>query len=531
MLYLQGISYKHPDKELLFRDINFTVNKHDKVALVGNNGIGKSTLLKIIAGSLPYNSGEIRITKPPYYVPQHYGQFDNYTIAGALGIDQKINALRQILQGNFSDENYAKLNDDWLIEERSIEALTRWGLKGIDINSKMSDLSGGQRTLVFLAGIEIHQPQLVLLDEPGNHLDISGRKRLYNYIQSTDNTLVVVSHDRNMLDMLDVTLELSEKGISIYGGNYTFYKELKLAEKKALENSLKAKQKELRKAKETERQTIERQQKLDARGRKKQEKAGMPTIVMHTLKNSAEKSTSKLKNIHADKIDGIKKYLQDLRENLPSVDKMLFGVDNSELHNGRLLVDAIDLNFIYQDNALWGMPVNVTIHSGERISIKGPNGSGKTTLIKLILGNLIPQSGTVKRTDFTFVCVDQNYTLINNDLSVYEQAQLYNTAALQEHEVKIHLTRLLFTQQDWDKPCSVLSGGERMRLVLACLTISNSAPDMIVLDEPTNNLDIQNVEILTAAINQYRGTLIVISHDEYFVEQLGITREISLGVS
>ncbi|HEY9177655.1 MAG TPA: ABC-F family ATP-binding cassette domain-containing protein [Flavipsychrobacter sp.] len=528
MIYLQDISYKHPDKELLFSDISFTINKNEKVAIVGNNGVGKSTLLKILAGNIYPDSGEIRLSHEPYFVPQHYGQYDGHSIARALGVETKIHALRQILSGSISEHYYAVLNDDWTIEERCIEALAHWGLEGVHINSKISDLSGGQRTLVFLAGIKIHQPEIVLLDEPSNHLDAVSRKILYEYIQSTDNTLVVVSHDKKLLNMLDITLELSGKGISFYGGNYDFYKQQKDIEQNALDNSLKAKEKALRKAKEVERQSIERQQKLDARGRKKQEKAGMPTIVMHTLKNSAEKSTSRIKDVHAEKIGSIKNELNGLRKNLQPADKMVFGVENSELHKGKLLVEGVEVNFGYSGIPLWREPLGVSVYSGERLVIKGPNGSGKTTLINLLLGNLVPQTGFVNISDFTHVYVDQNYSLINNDISVYEQVQLFNSASMQEHEVKIHLARLLFSPSYWDKPCGVLSGGERMRLILVCLTITRSAPDMIILDEPTNNLDIQNVEILTAAINQYRGTLMVISHDEYFLEQLGITREIHL---
>jgi ATPase subunit of ABC transporter with duplicated ATPase domains len=149
-------------------------------------------------------------------------------------------------------------------------------------------------------------------------------------------------------------------------------------------------------------------------------------------------------------------------------------------------------------------------------------------LIKIILGNLEPQTGTVYRADNQPVYLDQDYSLIDNRLSIYEQAQQYNTSALQEHEIKIRLARFLFTKEDWDKPCSALSGGEKMRLMLCCLIISNQSPDMIILDEPTNNLDIQNTEILTGAINEYQGTLIVISHDEYFLEQINAKQVIHL---
>ena len=420
------------------------------------------------------------------------------------------------------------LNDDWTIEERCKEAFAYWKLDEFDLNQKMSTLSGGQKTKVFLAGIIIHQPEIVLLDEPSNHLDSISRNILYDYIKSTTNTLVVVSHDRTLLNLLDTVYEISKRGITVYGGNYDFYAEQKKIEADALNQDVKSKEKALRKAKETERESIERQQKLDARGKKKQEKAGLPTISMNTLRNNAEKTNARLKGVHAEKVDGIFQELDQLRKELPDADKMKMDLDDSSLHKGKILITATDINFGYDDQLLWKQALNFQITSGERIAIKGSNGSGKTTLIKMILGELLPKSGTIERADTKAIYIDQDYSLIDNNLNVYEQAQKFNTGALQEHEIKIRLNRFLFTKSYWDKPCSALSGGEKMRLILCCLTISNKAPDIIILDEPTNNLDIQNVEILTAAVNEYRGTLVVVSHDEYFLRQINVEESLTL---
>lgn len=528
MLILQNISYTHPNKDLLFSDINLTVNNHEKTALIGNNGAGKSTLLKIIAKELQPSNGQISVETEPYFVPQIFGQFNHLTIAEALKIDKKLNALKEILNGNTSEENFNLLNDDWTIEDRCNDALQDWQLTDLDLSQKMEALSGGQKTKVFLAGISIHQPELILLDEPSNHLDIASRQLLYDFIQTTKSTLVVVSHDRKLLNLLDTVCELSKHGIKVYGGNYDFYKEQKQIENNALSQDIQSKEKALRKAKEKERETLERQQKLDSRGKKKQEKAGVARIMMNTLRNNAENSTSKMKSVHTEKIGSVSQELQELRSSLPDIDKMKFGFDNSALHKGKILFTANDLNFSYDTQPLWTENLNFKITSGERIALKGKNGSGKTTLIKLILGNIEPQTGTVYRADNKSVYIDQDYSLIDDKLKVYEQAEQFNTSALQEHEIKIRLNRFLFTKEDWDKSCNALSGGEKMRLMLCCLTINNQSPDIIILDEPTNNLDIQNIEILTRAINEYRGTLIVVSHDETFLEQTNIERTIQL---
>ncbi|MBV6462577.1 MAG: putative ABC transporter ATP-binding protein YbiT [Flavobacteriales bacterium] len=528
MLTLQNISYTHPNKDLLLSDINLTVNNYEKTALIGNNGVGKSTLLKIIAKELQPLNGQISVETEPYYVPQIFGQFNQLTIAQALRIEGKLNALKEILKGNTSEENFNLLNDDWTIEDRCSEALNYWKLNELDLSQKMGTLSGGQKTKVFLAGIFIHQPELILLDEPSNHLDIASRQLLYDFVQNTKSALIIVSHDRKLLNLLNSICELSKHGIKLYGGNYDFYKEQKQIENNALSQDIQSKEKALRKAKEKERETLERQQKLDSRGKGKQEKSGVARIMMNTLRNNAENSTSKLKSVHTEKISGLSQDLQELRSSLPNIDKMKFGFDNSALHKGKILFTANDINFGYNNKPLWKNNITFQIASGERIVLKGKNGSGKTTLINLILGDLEPQTGIIYRAENKSVYIDQDYSLLDNTLNVYGQAQQFNTSALQEHEVKIRLTRFLFTKNDWDKPCIALSGGERMRLLLCCLTINSKSPDIIILDEPTNNLDIQNVEILTTAINEYQGTLIVVSHDETFLEQVNIERTIEL---
>ncbi|MGN6476610.1 MAG: ribosomal protection-like ABC-F family protein [Flavipsychrobacter sp.] len=528
MLILRDISYIHTDKDQLFTGINLIVNDHEKIALVGNNGSGKSTLLKIIAGILQPSAGILSSSEVPYYVPQLVGQYNDLTVAQALGIDTKLQALKGILAGDVTEENMTLLDDDWTIEERSAEAMSYWKLEGLDLQQKMASLSGGQKTKVLLAGLTIHQPEIVLLDEPSNHLDTEGRELLYHYIQTTNSSLVVVSHDRVLLNMLNNVAELSTRGLTLYGGNYDFYAEQKAIEESALNENLRDREKALRKAKETEREMMERQQKLDARGKKKQEKAGVPTIALNTLRNNAEKSTAKAKDVHAEKIDSIAKEVGRLRKELPGADKMKIALDDSSLYKDKVLVTAEDINFRYAERSLWRTPLSFVITGDERMVIKGLNGSGKTTLIKILLGILQPTAGLIQRADINALYVDQDYSLIDNKLSVYEQAQQYNRDHMEEHEVKSRLNRFLFTKEYWAKPCSTLSGGEKMRLVLCCLTIGNKAPDMIVLDEPTNNLDIQNIEILTAAINEYKGCVIVVSHDTRFVEEIGVEEVMEL---
>ncbi len=529
MINVQNITYHHQNRDLLFEDINLNVSDTDKIALIGNNGTGKSTLLKIIAGILLPSVGNVFTDSTPYYMPQLFGQFNHYTVAQALRIDAKLNAFHQILDGNSSEECYNILNDDWTIEERSRASLAYWGLDWLELDRKMETLSGGQQTKVFLSGINIHQPKIILLDEPSNHLDSSSRLLLYKLIQIIKNSLLVVSHDRKLLNMLDPICELTPGGINVYGGNYEFYTEQKKIELNSIRQSLKFKEKELKQVKLTEKETMERQNRSNSRGKGKQVQSGLPKIMLKKYKDNAEHTTSKAKEIHEKKISGISEELSELRKTIPKYDKMKFEFDNSNLHKGKILVKGNKINYSYNDqNYLWDDPIDFTVLSGERILLTGKNGSGKTTLIKIILGELMPIEGETHRGFDRAVYIDQDYSLIDDNLTVYEQALIFNATLLQEHEIKIRLYRFLFNNDDWNKSCSNLSGGEKIRLMLCCLNIYNQAPDIIILDEPTNNLDIQNIEILTNAINDYKGTLIVVSHDEFFVNRINIERNINL---
>lgn len=527
-LFIQQLAYYHADKELLFKDISFSINNHQKVSLIGNNGSGKSTLLQLINGDLAPTEGTISYPEHPYYMPQHFGQYNHLTIAEALKIDKKIKALDAITKGDASIENFNILNDEWEIEEKAHTALEEWGIGSFDLIKPLSNLSGGEKTKVFLAGISIHSPSIILMDEPTNHLDTQSRDRLYDFIETTQTALLVVSHDRTLLNLLPYTYELSKSRVTAYGGNYEFYKNEKEKLTNALYAQLEEKEKGLRAAKKTARETAERKQKLDVRGEKRSLKQGVARIMMNNLKNKAEKSTSKMKDTHEEKQVKISQELTEIRKSLPDISQMKINFNSSSLHKGKILVKAQNINFAYSSANLWKDSLSFEIKSSERISIEGRNGKGKTTLLKMILGELLPAEGDILRADISYIHIDQEYSIINNDLTVVEQAQQFNDRALKEHEINMILNRYLFPPHSWNKACNKLSGGEKMRLVLCCLMISNSTPDLFIMDEPTNNIDIRNVEILTETLRDYKGTVLVISHDNYFKKEINIERQIRL---
>ena len=539
---IQQISYIHPDKEVLFSDLNFAISKGQKLGLVGNNGCGKSTLLQIIAGQLSPSSGVIVRPDDLYYIPQHFGQYDSLTIAQALRIERKQQALHAILSGDASNENFVVLDDDWNIEERSIAALDLWGLGQFTLSYPMNLLSGGEKTRVFLAGMDIHHPSVVLMDEPTNHLDSSGRQRLYDWVEKCRSTLLVVSHDRTLLNLLPEICELEKHQINYYGGNYEFYKEQKTLMQEALQQRIEEKEKALRIARKVARETAERRDKQNVRGEKNNIKKGVPRIVLNALQGKSEKSTSKLNSTHQEKAEKLTGERNQLRSSLSPTATLKTDFNSSSLHTGKILVTAKEINFGYHPNSdsndiqdnndfkpqLWQTPISFQLKSGDRLRIEGANGSGKTTLLKLITGQLQPQEGNLTRMEFTYVYLNQEYSIIDDRNSILEQAYAFNNRNLPEHEIKIILNRYLFPASEWDKSCRKLSGGEKMRLAFCCLMISNNTPDMFILDEPTNNLDIQSIEIITATIKNYTGTVIAISHDDYFIQEIGIEQRILL---
>ncbi|MCI1648763.1 MAG: ATP-binding cassette domain-containing protein [Bacteroides sp.] len=529
-IIIKDLTYIHPDKETLFEHLNLVINEGEKIALTGNNGCGKSTLMQIISQKLSPTSGSIISSElgMMYYIPQHFGQYDTLSLAQALGINSKIEALHSILNGDASESNFSTLDNDWNIEERVHAALKTWSLDHLSMTCLLKQLSGGEKTRLFLAGMELHHPSIILMDEPTNHLDTAGRNQFYNYVQHSTATLLIISHDRALLNLLPTVCELSHTGIIRYGGNYDFYKEQKVAQLNALQQQLIEKQHSLKLTRQTAQEIEEQKAKQNVRGEKRNIKKGVPRIALNYLRNKAEQSTSKLNDIHAEKAIKLQQEIQIIKNTLPLSEKLKTNFNASELHPGKILVTAKNVLFHYPaiETNIWTEPLNFQLRSGDRYCIKGNNGSGKTSLLKLITGELSPTTGIMERSDFTYVYLDQEYSMIQNEPSIVEQAESFNRRHLPEHEIKMILNRYLFPKETWNKPCQQLSGGEKMRLSFCCLMIANNTPDIFILDEPTNNLDIESIEIITATIRDYTGTVLTVSHDKEFLKEINCEHEL-----
>ncbi|WP_275831589.1 ATP-binding cassette domain-containing protein [Paraflavitalea sp. CAU 1676] len=529
LINLQHISYQLPHQEPIFQQIKLTLAAGEKAAIVGRNGAGKTTLLQIIAGRQTATTGDIQLRGSLYYVPQHYGHYRDQSIAEALGIAHWLTALEAVENGDLNPHWYEVLDQHWDIRALSEAALAQWGLQELDLNDPLWSLSGGMKTRLFLCGITLYNPDIVLLDEPTNHLDKAGREQLYQWLQHTGTAVLLCSHDRQLLQLCNPIYELDAKGMHAYGGNYELYAAQKAANTNAKEQELAHHEKALKEAKQQQQQALERKQRSDARASKLATQGGIPKILINGRRNSAEGSTAKLQATHTGKIGLLRQQLQNAAA-MVEIERLMKGhFEAPMLPNGKVLAAADAINHAYtSDNWLWPQPLTFTLRSGERLSISGANGSGKSTLLHLLLGNLSPAAGSLQSTPVRALLLDQDYQLIDRHKTVLEQAMHFNERKLEPAWVHTLLANFLFFPAQWHQSCASLSGGEMLRLSLCCMVLQAKAPDVIFLDEPTNNLDLTNITMLEKIFANYRGTLVVISHDQAFLDAVGIDTEWNL---
>lgn len=527
-IVIKNLSYEHPDKTPLFHQVNLVLNKGEKANLIGANGMGKSTLLKLIAtAELP----AIQLDGTAYYLPQvNANQTAVQTIQEALAIDKKVNALHRILQGSIEEQDYVDLNDDWQIEEKIAQALQYWHLVGKDLTQPMNQLSGGQQMRVYFASIHIHQPDVLLLDEPTNHIDQATRALLFNFLDQYKGTVLLVSHDIELLNRQALTFEITLHGIQQYKGNYDFYKAQKQEELTTLQHKIDLLNKDLKHVKTEQQKLLQKQQKAVGQNKKAEQKGGLPKIIINTLKNAAENSSAKSTEVQAVKQTKLQEELWKVKDQLEQAKPFQLHFNNSDLHANKVLFQGKNLNFQYDtaDSPVWSNPLTIDIRSGERILIEGNNGSGKSTLLHLLVGHIQPTAGQLERLTPKMVYLDQFYSILDHAKTVLEQAQAFNHRLLDEASLKNTLFQYGFQPAIWSKSITQLSGGECLRLTICCLNLSMDTIDVLVLDEPSNNLDVFGLERLYQALSTYQGTIVFVSHDANLRKAIQPNRVIQL---
>ncbi|MEY9939379.1 ABC-F family ATP-binding cassette domain-containing protein [Streptacidiphilus sp. MAP5-3] len=541
-----GLDYSWPDGVPVLTGLDFVVGT-GCTGLIGRNGSGKSTLLRLIAGELTPEAGRIRIDGTLGYLPQHLPLAADLPVDVALGIAAKRAALHAIERGEATDENYAAIGDDWDVEERALAELDRLGLGHLGLDRRIGELSGGEGVLLGLAGQLLRRPDVLLLDEPTNNLDAGARERLCRSVTEFRGTLVLVSHDRTLLDLVDRVAELRDHEVSWFGGNYSEYEQALTVAQEAAERDVRVAEADLRRQR---RELADTQVKLARRkryGQKMFEIKREPRAVMRVRKRTAQESAGRLRTEHEEKVSAARERLSAAELAVRDDDEIRVDLPATEVPAGRTVLALMDVLLAHGaapagvvegdgvldrvldpalDRALDGVRIGLELRGPERVALVGPNGSGKTTLLRTVVGELAPLAGEVHR-PVPVRYLPQRLDLLDEELSVVANAARFAPQAT-ENDLRARLARFLFRGARADQPVGTLSGGERFRATLAALMLAEPAPQVLLLDEPTNNLDLAGVRQLTTALAGYRGALVVVSHDQRFLDEIGIDREVRM---
>ncbi|WP_410600929.1 ribosomal protection-like ABC-F family protein [Amycolatopsis sp. lyj-90] len=524
---VSALSFTWPDDTPVFDDLSFTV-PGGRTGLVASNGAGKSTLLKLIAGELRPVSGSVSAQGILGYLPQTLPLTADLDVAEVLDIAPQLAALSAIESGDASEEHFTTIGNDWDIEERTRAQLDRLGLDGISLDRSLRTLSGGQIISLGLAAQLLKRPDILLLDEPTNNLDLDARRKLYGVLEDWSGCLLLVSHDRELLDRMDRIAELDRGDVRYHGGNFTQYEAAVKAEQEVAERNVRSAEQQVKREKREMQQARERADRRAGNAARNLGNAGLPKIFAGTMKRNAQESAGKANETHAARVSDAKNRLDEAERSLRDDQKISLILPGTNVPAGRTMFHGEHLQVRYDGRDVFaGDGVDLTIRGPERIALTGGNGTGKSTLLRVLNGDLEPDSGVLKRAEGRIAYLSQRLDLLDLDRTIAENFAAF-APALPESQRMTLLARFLFRGARSQLPVGVLSGGERLRATLACVLFAEPAPQLLLLDEPTNNLDLVSVGQLESALGAYQGAFVVVSHDERFLTEIKVDRRVRL---
>ncbi|MEW2459543.1 MULTISPECIES: ABC-F family ATP-binding cassette domain-containing protein [Microbacterium] len=532
---LDRLTYTWPDGSVALDGVSGAFGS-GRTGLVGRNGAGKSTLLRLIAGELTPTSGSVSTSGEVAYLPQQLTLDVDRRVAELLGVSTALDAVRAITAGDVDPAHFDAVGDDWDIEARAEASLAEAGLAPAFLDRTVGELSGGEAVLVAIAGIRLRRAPITLLDEPTNNLDRDARATLGAMVHAWKGTLIVVSHDLSLLELMDDTAELYGQTLSVFGGPYSEWRAWLDAEQDAARQAEVAAAQALRKEK---RQRIEAEVKLAHRARtakKAEVEKRVPKIIAHGRKMAAEVSAGKLRTEVGAKEEAARAAHDEAGRRIRSDDTMKIELPDPQVSRARRIAELGD------GERSW------IVQGPERVALIGRNGAGKTTLLERLVASGVRDTGDrdpiaaappgvadsgpdLPRDDrpelraeaFTdrIGYLPQRVDGLDEGASVFDNIAR-RAPHVPEKELRNRLARFLLRGATVERPVAALSGGERFRVALARLLLADPAPHLVVLDEPTNNLDLDTVDQLVEALRTYRGAVLIVSHDDAFLRRLDL---------
>ncbi len=488
-------------------------------ALVGRNGSGKTRLLRLLAGLDDPASGHIERFGTHAWVAQQHDISPHTTLAELLGYGDIFAARRRIESGDYQPECLEILDGYWDLAERLSEAFNQAKLLPFDPDKPAAELSGGERIRALLCGAFTANADYLLLDEPTNHLDRQGRDWFYGQLSRYQGGVLVASHDRELLAQVPRILELSVSGLRSYGGNYADYQRQRDAEQQSARAALEHAATERKRTRARMKKEHDDSQRRSAKTLRTVDSLNIASFERIKYKMAAKERIGSWKKQHNDQNDALNDAVNKARERVEEENPVMFTLPGSQIAEGKQVLVFEDLLLPYVDIP----PTNWRMDGPMRVALRGPNGCGKSTLLKTILGEIAPLAGSC-RVSVTCAYLDQHLSQLDLSLSVMAHLNLSNTP-LEEGGLRTRLAQLQLGADKVMLPLAELSGGERLKAALACVLWREEATQLLLLDEPTNHLDLASVQAIEAALVTFPGALLVVSHDEAFLNGLNLTHE------